>query len=112
MDFFFRAPVFPVVTNIGKGAVCFQTPSSLQNYLEQHGADDHTPHPLIDFSYEGFTLIPARFFVSPLTMKKKYTKKELLTFCGVRIETLNQKGLDGYSKGDIFNLISMVSQKK
>ncbi len=111
INFFFRSPVFPVILDIGMGATCSETPSDLESYLVEHGSADTTHRTLIDSSYEGFSIIPAKLYVSPLTLKKKYTKKELLQFCGINDPALSQKRLDAYSKEDIFRLIVKVSQK-
>ena len=93
------------------GAVCAETPSDLESYLIEYGSGNNTHGELIDFHYEGFTIIPDKLFVSPLTMKKKYSKKELLQFCGIADPALNQKRLDTCSKESIFILAIKALQK-
>jgi hypothetical protein len=56
-------------------------------------------------------VIPDKLLVSLLTMKKKYSKKELLQFCGIADPALNQKRLDTCSKESIFILAVKVLQK-
>lgn len=112
LNFFFRSPVFPVIFDIGMGAACAETPSDLESYLIKHSSRSNTDGVLIDFHYEGFMVIPDKLLVSPLTMKKKYTKKEVLQFCGVADPSLNQKRLDAYSKESIFILAIKALQKK
>ena len=110
MNFFFRSPVFPVVLDIGKGLAVAQTPADLKNYLIQYGSTVSDHGRLIDSRYEGFSVIPDRLFVSSLTMKKKYTKKEFLEFCGIEDASLNQTCLDRYSKEDVFMLAVRASK--
>jgi hypothetical protein len=112
LNFFFRSPVFPVIFDIGTGAAYAETPSDLESYLREHGPRNNTDGKLIDFHYEGFMIIPDKFFVSPLTMKKKYSKKEVLQFCGVADPSLNQKRLDAYSKESVFIFAIKALQKK
>jgi hypothetical protein len=58
LNFFFRSPVFPVIFDIGMGAACAETPSHLESYLIKYGSGNNTHGALIDFYYEGFTIIP------------------------------------------------------
>jgi hypothetical protein len=44
-------------------------------------------------------------------MKKRYSKKELLQFCGIADPSLNQKRLDTCSKESIFILSVKALQK-
>jgi hypothetical protein len=44
-------------------------------------------------------------------MKKRYSKKELLQFCGIADPSLNQKRLDICSKESIFILAIKALQK-
>ena len=111
MNFFFRSPVFPVVFDIGKGVSVAQKPADLKKYLIQYGSTVSDLGRLIDSRYEGFSVIPDRLFVSPLTMKKNYTKKELLEFCGIKDAPLNQTRLDRYSKEDVFMLAVKALKK-
>ena len=111
INFFFRSPVFPIILDIGKGAACAQTPADLEDYLIQHGSSDTTHRVIIDFKYEGFSVVPAQILVTPLALKKNYSKRELLEFCGVSDPTLNQSRLDRYSKADIFMLIVKLSEQ-
>ena len=111
LNFFFRSPVFPVIFDIGMGAVCAETPAELKSYLIKYGSRNNTHGELIDSHYEGFMIIPDKLFVSPLTMKKRYSKKELLQFCGISDPTLNQKSLDTYSKESIFIIAIKALQK-
>ena len=96
------------------GAAHAKTPSELESYLIKDGSRNNTHGELIDFHYEGFTIIPDKLFVSPLTMKKRYSKKELLQFCGIADPSdpsLNQKRLDTCSKESIFILAVKALQK-
>ena len=111
LNFFFRSPVFPVIFDIGMGAAHAKTPSELESYLIKYGSRNNTHGELIDFHYEGFTIIPDKLFVSPLTMKKRYSKKELLQFCGIADPSLNQKRLDTCSKESIF-ILAVKALKK
>ena len=111
LNFFFRSPVFPVIFDIGLGAACAENPSELESYLIKYGSRNNTHGELIDMHYEGFMVIPDKLLVSPLTMKKKYSKKELLQFCGIADPALNQKRLDTCSKESIFILAVKALQK-
>lgn len=111
INFFFRSPVFPVIFDIGMGAACAETPSDLESYLIKYGSRTNTDGELIDYHYEGFMLIPDKLLVSPLTMKKKYTKKDLLQFLRIVVPSLNQQRLDAYSKESVFILAIKALQK-
>ena len=112
LDFIFRSPVFPVIFDIGMGAACAETPSDLESYLTKHASRCNTHGALIDLRYEGFMVIPDKLLVSPMTMKKRYTKKEVLQFCGIADPTMNQKSLDAYSKESVFIFAVKSLQKK
>ena len=112
INFIFRSPVFPIIFDSGKGHVCVKSPLDLERYLIQNCSSDTTHRQIIDSRYEGFSVNPAKLYVSPLTLKKNYSKKELLDLCGVSGSILNRNQLDRHSKEDIFRLIMNLSEKK
>lgn len=112
MHFLFRAPVFPVVFNVGSGAVCADTAEELSLYLKKHGSTIDKECALIDCRWEGFGLYPKDLTVSPLTFKKRYSKRELLLFCGITQEQLAITKLNNYSREQIFDFIIDQAHKK
>jgi hypothetical protein len=112
MRYLFRSPVYPVLFKIGPGAVCARTPKELDAYLKRNAAIMPEECPLIDFRWEGWALYPKDAIVSPMLLKKRYTKREFLLFCGVSEEQLSITNLNKYSREDIFDYVLHVVNTK
>lgn len=88
MRYLFRSPIYPVILKVGPGAVCSATPKDLESYLKRNATKLPDECALIDYQWEGWTLYPKESIVSPMTLTKRYTKREFLLFCGISEEQL------------------------
>src|SRR5258708_4096386 len=102
MRYLFRSPVYPVVFKLGRGAVCAATADELSAYLKRDSARLETECAMIDYRWEGWVLYPKDAVVSPMTMKKRYSKREFLLFCGISDDQLAITNLNKYSRKEIF----------
>ena len=60
---------------------------------------------LIDCRWEGWVLYPKEALISPMTLKKRYSKREFLLFCGISEEQLTITNLNRYSRDQIFDYV-------
>ena len=109
MRYLFRSPIFPVVLKVGPGAVCSATAKDLESYLKRNAAKLPDECALIDYRWEGWALYPKDSIVSPMTLKKRYTKREFLLFCGISEEQLAITNVNKYSREDIFDYVFQVA---
>jgi hypothetical protein len=82
MDFFWRKPVFPVLVDTGTELIVLRTAAEgdrLLPRLENAGTLD-----VIDAKVEGFAYVPEHHTISPLTMKKAWTKAEIIALYHAR----------------------------
>ncbi|MBM3861415.1 MAG: hypothetical protein FJ395_17445 [Verrucomicrobia bacterium] len=112
MRYFFRSPVYPVLFKVGRGAVCAATPKELDAYLRHNAAGLPDECGLIDYRWEGWTLYPKDAIVSPMALKKRYTKREFLIFCGISEEQLAITNVNKYSREEIFDYVLHAAQAK
>lgn len=79
VKYILRAPKFPIIINLD-GHVIAATPQSLPKQLSQFELGVDGSYDVIDQSGEGFGLYVYEdsFAISPLVVKKKWTKMELI----------------------------------
>ncbi len=112
MRYLFRSPIYPVILKVGPGAVCSATPKDLEFYLKRNATKLPDECALIDYQWEGWTLYPKESIVSPMTLKKRYTKREFLLFCGISGEQLAITNVNKYSREEIFDYVFHVAHAK
>lgn len=105
MRYLFRAPVFPVLFKRGPKAVCAATPADLDSYLKANASQMEKECALIDSRWEGWALFPQEALISPMAMKKRYSKREFLLFCGVSEEHVAITNLNKYTRDQIFEYV-------
>ncbi len=84
MDFFLRKPVFPVLVDTGTELVVLRTPAEGDRLLPPRAAPGITQMDVIDARIEGFAYVPDYHTVSPLTIKKSWTKAEIIALYNAR----------------------------
>jgi hypothetical protein len=103
IGFFFRAPVFPILLRIRRKTWLAENVDDVAKIAAGHTFKDDEICPVIDYRWEGWSFEPRLKVLSPLAIKKRYTKKEFLEFCGVPDEQINNTSLDRYSRRYIFD---------
>lgn len=78
IKYFFRSPVFPVICDVGKVLVGADSPEQLETQLASLDLPAESQLPLVDASAEGWVFDTTHQVVSPLTFKKRWTKKEVI----------------------------------
>lgn len=96
LNYFFRKPVYPVICDLGGHVVAAKSEKS---FVKQLGAIELEPekqYDLVDSTGEGWVFLPRKMFLSPLTFRKRWTKKEVISLYNNR---KNISGTDvGYSE--------------
>ncbi len=78
LRYLFRMPTFPVVSNIDGVFIGAKTPEELSIELGKLHLDRDTSYDLVDFTGEGWSLYVPKMVISPLTLKKRWTKREII----------------------------------
>jgi len=78
IKYFFRSPVFPVICDVGKALVGADSPEQLEAHLASLDLPAESQLPLVDANAEGWVFDTTHQVVSPLTFKKRWTKKEVI----------------------------------
>lgn len=76
--YFFRSPVFPVICDVGEMLVGAHSPGQLEAQLASLDLPAESQLPLVDARAEGWVFVTTHQVVSPLTLKKRWTKKEVI----------------------------------
>jgi len=117
LQYLFRKPIFPMVSNIEGYFVGAKTPKELSIKLTKIQLDRDKSYDMVDFTGEGWSLYLPKMLISPLTLKKRWTKREIIKLFNERenIElaegkkysekSLSAKRLDKI----IFDLVEMSS---
>jgi hypothetical protein len=78
IKYFFRPPNFPVICAVQGVLIGAETP---EQYMEQVGAMNLPPGellPFVDATGEGWIFDTDHMIISPITSKKRWTKKEVI----------------------------------
>jgi len=78
LRFFYRKPKFPVLCDVQGVLIGARTPSKLSEAIASIKLPAGEYLPFIDASAEGWALVVDLMTVSPLTFKKRWTKKEVI----------------------------------
>lgn len=84
MDFLFRKPRFPIIVVTDDGLIGAHAVSECAKKLTKVTFAGDAPKPVIDSNAEGFALHPERMIISPLTMKKRWSKAEIISLYNER----------------------------
>jgi len=84
LTYIFRKPKFPIVCNFDGVLVAAKSEITFTRQLDKIKIDIDKSYPLISISGEGWMFLPQHMAVSPLTAKKKWTKKEIITLYNSR----------------------------
>ena len=78
LTYLFRMPTFPVVLSIDGVFIAVRTPEELSIELGKVDLDQDTSYDFVDFTGEGWSLYVPKMVLSPLTFKKRWTKREII----------------------------------
>jgi len=78
MQFLFRRPQLPMIIDTGKDLAGARTWAECESRFDMSAFSDNKAKPVIDVSAEGFALHPDMMVISPLTAKKRWTKREII----------------------------------
>lgn len=84
MEFFFRKPVFPVLIDTGTELIVLRTAAEGDRLLPEPEKAGTRQLDVIDAKVEGFSYVPEHHTISPLTMKKAWTKAEIIALYNAR----------------------------
>jgi hypothetical protein len=91
--FLFRQPKFPVICDAQGVLIGAETPGQLSDQVQSIRIPACEEIPLVDASSEGWVLDIDHMIVSPLTLKKVWTKKEIIAMFN-KSKTAAQAGLE------------------
>ena len=92
LRYLFRKPAFPMVTNIEGHFIGTNTPKDLIIKLGKIPLDQEKSYDMVDSTGEGWSLYSPKMVISPLTMKKRWTKREIIKLFNDRENTELAKG--------------------
>ncbi len=108
ITYIFRKPKYPIICNIDGYILGAKSEASFLKQLNNVALDPDKNYDLIDISAEGWRFSPNHMAVSPLTMKKKWFKKEIISLYNNRRNstdgnTYNDKSLSAKRFDKIFS---------
>jgi hypothetical protein len=91
--FIFRRPEFPVICDAQGVLIGAQTPKQLHHQIRSIELSQGEKLPVVDATGEGWVLHTDLMILSPLTFKKRWTKKEVIELFN-KSQTAKQAGLE------------------
>ncbi|HHD56981.1 MAG TPA: hypothetical protein ENK89_04815 [Desulfobulbaceae bacterium] len=85
LQYLFRKPKFPLIISIEGHFIGAKTPADLLKKLSRVPFGDSAYYQAIDKTGEGWNFSPEQRLLSPLTFKKRWTKKEIISLFNQRI---------------------------
>ena len=92
----FRKPKFPIICDFDGILVAAKSEVSFTRQLDKLEIDIGKSYPLISVSGEGWMYIPKHLAVSPLSVKKRWFKKDIIALYNAR----KNPGSDGNQYSD------------
>lgn len=87
LRFIFREPVFPMVANINGHFIGAATPADLLVALSRINLAKDKLYDMVDGTGEGWSLYVPKMIISPLSVKKRWTKREVIKLFNERKNT-------------------------
>ena len=122
IKYLFRVPVFPVITSIDGHVIGAVTPDDLGVELSKAQFVQEEIYDAVDSTGEGWSLLVKEsiVFLSPLNMRKRWTKREIIKLFNERENTELAEGIQYSEKSlsakrrdkiisDIAELLTQVS---
>ncbi len=96
LNYLLRRPRFPILVDVGTKLIWCRNNSHAISRIRKSVFDSDAPHHVIDVSGEGFDIYPGALTITPLTFKKRWSKKELIALYnehsgGTKIEYSDSK---------------------
>jgi len=90
ISFLFRRPVFPVILNLDGIVIGARSSKSLEKALRKIAVEPAKFYDMVDSTGEGWSLFAERMIISPLTIKKRWFKKDVIGLYNNRKNTPGQ----------------------
>jgi hypothetical protein len=87
LTFVFRIPEYPIICNIDGYLIAAKDEDSFVNELKGIPGELEKSYDLLDAAGEGWLFLTEHMAISPLTIKKKWLKKELIALFNNRKNT-------------------------
>jgi hypothetical protein len=91
INYLFRKPKYPVICDIDGYVIAAKSEKTLVKYLLEVELDLKRTYNLVDSTAEGWVFSPEHMFVSPLTFKKKWSKKDVISIFNNRINSSSEE---------------------
>jgi hypothetical protein len=87
LSYVFRKPIYPVICDIDGYVIAAKSDKSFVKRLSVVKLVSDKTYNLVDSSAEGWVFMPKHMLVSPLTFKKQWSKKEIISIFNNRINS-------------------------
>ena len=84
MKYFWRMPAFPILLDTGTELIVLRGDAECDARLAALSLSGRAPLPVIDATVEGFAYYPDLGTITPLTVKKHWTKAEIIALYDAR----------------------------
>jgi len=85
LKYLFRPPKFPVIISIEGYFIGAETPADFLQQVKQAPADAKGIYDMVDATGEGWSFLSEHMVISPITFKKRWTKKQIISLFNQRI---------------------------
>lgn len=92
LNYLFRKPKYPVICDVDGYVIAAISEKSFVKCLSEVNQDSEKTYNLLDSTAEGWAFVPKYMLVSPLTFKKQWTKKELISVFNSRKNLSSEVG--------------------
>ena len=77
--FLFRKPKFPIICDLDGYVIAARSLAGFEKQLSAYNFCKGSGYPIVDIAGEGWSFYPEHMMISPLTAKKKWFKKEVIS---------------------------------
>ena len=85
LQYIFRKPKFPVIVSIEGYFIGAETPADFLEQLNRAPVNEKGIYDMVDVTGEGWSFSVEQTAISPITFKKRWTKKQIISLFNQRI---------------------------
>ncbi len=115
VNYFFRKPVYPIICNINNNLIAAKNKNAFERAISKYNLNEKN-YDIIDRSGEGWSLYTDQMTISFFTLKKNWTKKEIINLYNNSenvIEKYSEKSLSNKRYYEVFeDLIELIINSK
>jgi hypothetical protein len=115
VNYFLRKPVYPIICNINNNLIGAKNKNAFERAIAKYDLNEKD-YDIIDRTGEGWSFNTHHMIISPLTLKKSWTKKEIINLYNNSNDIINiysEKSISNKRYYEVFDdLVDLIMDRR